>query len=215
MERVRIGRLASSAGLGLLVLAMGHSASAQPARLSASAGYQDMVYTVAQNEDPLPPGFVWVCPDPVRGCQFLSASYSTHGLYFDLGWRIAPRMAVVGEWQWNRSKNAGLFGGDPDDVFPGLTVSVQQFTGGLRFTVTRPRFEPFAQFLIGAARVTAGAPGISESISAADLHVGGGVDWMFTRQVGVRGSASYTHLFTSEVVRNDLAHFGVGIVFKQ
>jgi hypothetical protein len=77
----------------------------------------------------------------------------------------------------------------------------------------RGRFAPFAQVLAGVARVSASAPGIAESMSSATLRIGGGVDVMFNSRVGLRGSAGYTRLFTSDV-RNNLAQFGLGIVFK-
>jgi hypothetical protein len=200
----------------VLFVPVSHRAYAQePKRLTMSAGYQDMVYTIAQNEDPLPPGFAWVCPDPNRGCQFSSASYSVHGLYVDVAGQVSTNIAVVGEWAWNRSKDAGLLGGDPDDPVPGTKVSVHQFSGGLRFSVTRERFVPFAQLLVGGARVAAGIPHISESLTAMNLHAGAGVDLMFNSQVGLRGFGSYMRLFTSDVRRNNLAQFGVGIVFKR
>jgi hypothetical protein len=185
----------------------------QPNRVTLSGGYQDMVYTIAQNDEPLPPGFTWVCPDPRRGCEFKSASYSTHGLYADVAGHLGRLVAVAGEWQWNRSSNAGLFGGDPELEFPGLDVSIHQFAAGPRLTIARGRFAPFAQVLAGVARVSASAPGIAESMSSATLRIGGGVDVMFNSRVGLRGSAGYTRLFTSDV-RNNLAQFGLGIVFK-
>jgi hypothetical protein len=206
-----------AAALLLLFLAVDRPAQAQqPTRFSLSSGYQDMVYTIGQSDDPLPPGYEWYCPGGGDNCQFFSASYSVHGLYFDAARQISPKIALVGEWQWNRTGNAGLFGGDPDEVFPGLRVSVHQFAGGLRFPLLpHPRFEPFAQVLVGGARVSARAPGISETETAADLRIGGGIDVMFSSAFGLRGSGSYTHLFTSDVERNDVAQFGLGIVFKR
>lgn len=200
----------------LLTLLVGLPAYAQQdPRVTVSTGYQDMVYTLGGDGGPLPPGFIWVCPTPNRGCDFSSASYSVHGLYADVGVHVSPNVAVVGEWNWNRSNSPGLLGGDPEAVLPGFNVSVQQFSAGVRLFMTRRRVVPFAQVLVGAARVAASAPGISESVSAPDLHAGAGVDLMFTDRVGLRGSGSYTHLFTSDVPMNNLAQFGVGIVFKR
>jgi hypothetical protein len=211
MRCVTVARAIVLFFLGVIV---GNPAYAQEPKISVSAGYQDLVYTIAQNEEPLPPGYEWVCPDKARGCQFGSASYSMHGLYVDVAGKVSPNVAIVGEWQWNRSSTLGLLGGDPEEAFPDLRVSVQQFSGGLRISMTRPRFEPFAQLLIGRARVSASAPGESESVSATNLRIGVGIDLMFTGHVGLRGSGSYTHLFTAEVYRNNLAQFGVGVVFK-
>lgn len=212
MRGVTLGR---SATVVWVILAASSPAAAQQTGLTVSSGYQDMVYTIAQNEDPLPPGFVWVCPDPRRGCQFVSGSYSVHGAYFDVAAQITPTIVVVGEWQWNESKTAGLLGGDPEGEFPGLKVSIQQFVGGLRLSGTRRRLVPFAQALVGGARVSSTVPGISESESVADLRIGVGIDMMFSDHVGLRGSGGYTHLFSSRVRRNDLAQFGVGMVFRR
>jgi hypothetical protein len=212
---MRFVSVAATTALFLNVLLVLPAYAQQGPKVTVSTGYQDMVYTIAQNEEPLPPGFVWVCPDPNRGCDFVSASYSVHGLYADVGVEVRPNMAVVGEWNWNRSSSAGLLGGDPELTVPGLKVSVQQLSAGLRLSLTRGRFVPFAQVLVGVARVAASIPGTSESVSAPDLHAGAGIDLMFTERVGLRGSGGYTHLFTPDVRRNNVAQFGAGIVFKR
>lgn len=96
-------------------------------------------------------------------------------------------------------------------ISPTLTVSAEAkgrlhtFMGGARVSAhtTNPTIVPFAQVLFGAARLSASfsgsAAGTSISESNSDtktaMHLGGGVNVMASKRVGIRAAAAYRRIF--------------------
>jgi hypothetical protein len=75
-----------------------------------------------------------------------------------------------------------------------MSTSIQTFMGGPRVVLRRARVAPFAEVLLGTARIatTFALPGetLSDSTHHFAIQVGGGVDVQLARHIGTRVGAS-------------------------
>lgn len=127
------------------------------------------------------------------------------GWFAQIGGNITPTFGLVGEVGAG-TKTYTLLGTDVD-------LTVYSFLAGPRFSGPRSKtVVPFAQILFGMARASVSAIGKSESETEFAIQPAGGVDIMFTPQVGIRSAAFYRRIGASDGA-NEFG-FQVGIVLS-
>jgi opacity protein-like surface antigen len=131
------------------------------------------------------------------------------GWYAEVAGNVAPMFAVVGEVSGAYKSETIAVGTSSVDA----TVRLHTFMGGVRVAArTNPKLVPFAQVLLGAARVsgavTASGPAVSV-LAATDaetefaLQIGGGVNLMTSGNFGVRLGADYRRIVVSDGGENE------------
>jgi opacity protein-like surface antigen len=94
-----------------------------------------------------------------------------------------------------------------------IDLNVHSFLAGARFASRQnPSYMPFGQFLVGAARASAGVLGVSESNTAFAFQPGAGVDIALTEKVGVRVQGDYRAIRDEGQTTSEF-RFAVGVVF--
>jgi opacity protein-like surface antigen len=125
---------------------------------------------------------------------------------FPMGWAFAANgnlndmFSVVGEIGGNY-KTVDVFGTD-------FSFRVHSFMGGMRFRNDQGKAVPFAQVVLGLARLNASFLGESESSNEFAIQPGGGVDFRVTDRFAVRVQGDY-RIITGEDSWNEF-RFGVG-----
>ncbi len=128
------------------------------------------------------------------GYAFLGGAGTTEGYgagwFADGGWRATRWLTVAGEF--------GRHGRRQDLGFIDAETRVDSLVAGVRIVHRRPRFAPYAQFMVGAVRVERTAH-LSFPVAAAAgeaavygaLQVGGGVELPLSARLAVRVGADY------------------------
>lgn len=131
---------------------------------------------------------------------------------FSLGWVAAVAgnlndwFAIVGEVGGNY-KSIDILGIDID-------LNVHSFLAGPRFAGRQStKATPFGQILVGAARASGGAFGISASRTAFAIQPGGGVDIAVSPNVGIRLQGDYRAIRDEGETSNEF-RFAVGVLFR-
>jgi hypothetical protein len=127
------------------------------------------------------------------------------GWFAQVGGNVTPTFGIVGEVAGG-TKTYTVLGTD-------LDLTVYSFMGGPRFSGPRSApVIPFVQVLFGVARASLSAVGESESESEFAIQPAGGVDVMFSPNVGIRGAGFYRRIAMSDGT-NEFG-FQVGIVLS-
>jgi hypothetical protein len=122
------------------------------------------------------------------------------GFYVDVAGTVAPAIAIVGEVTGAYKSETVTSGATSVNA----TARLHTFMGGVRVASHRdPRLVPFGQMLVGAARFDAGfdatTSGMTVSAENAETHfalqIGGGVNAMMRRNLGLRLGADYRRIF--------------------
>ena len=121
------------------------------------------------------------------------------GFYVDVSGNVAPMFAIVGEISGAYKSETVTSGATTVHA----TARLHTFMGGVRVAShSNPRLVPFGQVLVGGARLnselsatTSGAT-VSGSNAETDftLQIGGGVDAMVRRNLGLRLGADYRRI---------------------
>ena len=148
------------------------------------------------------------------------------GWYLDLAGNLTRSLAVVAAVGGNyksQQESATYLGAT---VTTTADIKVHEFMGGTRFSIrANPNIVPFGHFLVGAAHGSTSYSGTTTyggrtvfSASGADsgtnfaLQAGGGMNFAFTRMVGVRVEADYLRIFATEAAAGaNLFRLGAGI----
>lgn len=132
--------------------------------------------------------------EAVGGYAFLGGAGTTEGYgagwFADGGWRATRWLTVAGEFGRHRRRQ--------DIGFIDAETNVDSLVAGVRIVHRRPRFAPYAQFMVGAVRVQRTAH-LSFPVDAAageatvygTLQVGGGVELPVSTRLAVRFGADY------------------------
>lgn len=148
------------------------------------------------------------------------------GWYLDLAGNLTRSVAVVAAvgGNYKSQRESGTYLGAI--VTTTADMKVHEFMGGTRFSVrANPNIVPFGHFLVGAAHGSTSYSGTTTygrqtvfSASGADsstnfaLRAGGGMNFAFTRMVGIRVEADYLRIFATEAAAGaNLFRFGAGI----
>ena len=166
------------------------------------------------------------------GYQFLNFSLDGEnesmpvGWYFDVAGNLTPMLGVVFQVGGNYKtfdESVTIGGGT---LTATADLAVHAFLGGARVSARgNPALVPYGQFLVGAINssleLTAsttipGLPALSQEESATNfaLEVGGGVNFGFTENVGIRFGADYLRVFAEEE-GIDVFRFIVGVVLRR
>jgi len=163
---------------------------------------------------------------PAAAQSEISAGYQfTHtpevnlpvGFYVDVSGMVAPAIAIVGEISGAYKSETVTSGATTAH----LTARLHTFMGGVRVAAhTNPRLVPFGQILVGGGRLSAGfdvtTAGMPVSADHAETHaalqIGGGVDAMMRRNLGLRLAADYRRFFLPDSAENEV-RLVAGLVF--
>ena len=188
--------------LAVLVVSVPVAAQTTP-RTEISGGYQFVNYSVNGEGESLPAGW-----------------------YVDVAGNLNSLFGVVFQVGGNYKtfdESVTIGGGT---LTATAELAVHAFLGGARVSARgNPAFVPYGQFLVGAINssleLTAsstipGVPAFSQEDSATNfaLEVGGGVNFGFTENVGIRFGADYLRVFAEEE-GIDVFRFIVGVVLRR
>ena len=205
MHRSPAGTIVSVVCLALLSIARPVAAQDKP-NVEVSGGYQLL--------------HLWVGGDD-GGSQPLSKGWSG-----DIAGNVTSSLGVVFQAGGNYKTETQTFSFG-DVVATGTAhLKVHQFLGGMRVSARQNKtVTPFGQFLVGAfhisvsaeATATTGGQTITsssegESTTKFALQVGGGVNIMFSKKIGVRAGADYLRIFGEDAGLNAV-RVAVGAVF--
>lgn len=129
---------------------------------------------------------------------------------FPAGWSVAANgnlnsiFGIVGE-VGGHYKSIDVFDSD-------LTLSLHTFMGGVRLRKEATGVVPFAQLLLGAARIGASYEGEGDHVTEFALQPGGGVDFRLTESFGIRVQGDYRMVGDDEDERTNEFRFAVGAV---
>lgn len=127
-----------------------------------------------------------------------------HGWLASATGYVTPWFGITGEVGGNY-KGIEVLGADVD-------LSVHSFMAGPRLTVrSSAGVTPFAQLLVGAARLSGDVLGIGDSSTEFALQPGGGVDIWLSSRAGIRVGADYRRVFVEDDGINEF-RFHVGVV---
>jgi hypothetical protein len=108
------------------------------------------------------------------------------GWFGSVGADVAGPVGIVGAASGSYKAMSGL------DIR--MSMNIQTFMGGSRVALRRARVAPFAEALLGTARIarTFALPGetVSDSTYHFAMQVGGGVDVQLARHIGTRVAAN-------------------------
>ena len=131
------------------------------------------------------------------------------GFYVDVSGNVAPMFAVVGEISGAYKSETATSGSTTVHA----TAQLHTFMAGVRVASHgNPRLLPFGQMLVGGTRISAdlsattpGATTFSGGNVETDftLQIGGGVDAMMRRNLGLRLGADYRRIFFPDVGENE------------
>jgi hypothetical protein len=130
------------------------------------------------------------------------------GFYVDVSGNVAPAIAIVGEISGAYKSETVTAGATTVHA----TARLHTFMGGVRVAShSDPRLVPFGQMLVGGARLSAGfdatTSGTTVSADNAETHfalqMGGGVDAMMRRNLGLRLAADYRRFFMPDFGENE------------
>jgi opacity protein-like surface antigen len=131
------------------------------------------------------------------------------GFYVDVSGTVAPAFAIVGEISGAYRSETVTSGATTVHA----TARLHTFMAGVRVASHgNPRLVPFGQMLVGGARLnselsatTSGAMVVSGENAETDftLQMGGGVDAMVRRNLGLRLGADYRRIFFPGFGEND------------
>ena len=130
------------------------------------------------------------------------------GFYVDVSGTVAPAFAIVGEISGAYKSETVTTG----SVTAHITARLHTFMGGVRVAShSNPRLVPFGQVLVGGGRLSTGfditTSGMPVSAEHAETHValqiGGGVDAMMRRNLGLRLGADYRRFFIPDFGENE------------
>jgi opacity protein-like surface antigen len=191
--------------LGVVILGVAVPAVAQTTpRTEISGGYQFLTFSVEDDDNESMP----------------------KGWYADVAGNLTPMIGVVFQVGGNYKTfdesvtvGGGTFAASAD-------LKVHLFLGGVRLNARQnSAFVPYAQVLIGGANSSVevtttstipGVPGFSQEDSATNfaLELGGGVNFGFSENTGIRFGVDYLRAFAED---NDVNafRFHVGIVFSR
>ena len=118
------------------------------------------------------------------------------GWFADGGWRATRWLTVAGEFgRHQRRQDLGFIDAD---------TTVENLMAGIRILHRRPRFGPYAQFLVGAVRVKRTAylsfpvdAAAGEATVYGALQVGGGIELPVSARLAVRIGADYRRVLDS------------------
>jgi opacity protein-like surface antigen len=175
--------------IGLAVFALGVNApvfAQNPPRAEISAGYQTL-HIASDIDETL-----------------------DHGWYADVAGNLSRHLAIVFQAAGNYKtvEETESFGGVTTNVKADL--SLYEYMAGVRVNARpNPTVTPFAQFLAGAVRTSADITGSvtgggqtffasssGESNTDAAMQIGGGLNVMMTRALGIRAGADYIVIFS-------------------
>ena len=129
-----------------------------------------------------------------------------------VGWLVAVNgnlnrfVGIVGEVGGNY-KTIDVLGSS-------LDLSAHSFMAGVRFRAESPKAIPFAQFLVGAVRGSAGFLGQSDSSTDFAFQPGGGIDIRVTDRLAVRAQGDFRIIKGDGDTTNQFrVAFGVAIGF--
>ena len=128
------------------------------------------------------------------GYAFLGGAGTTEGYgagwFADGGWRATRWLTLAGEF--------GRHGRQQDLGFIDAETTVDSLVAGVRIVHRRPRFAPYAQFMVGAVRVERTAhlslpvaATAGEATVYGALQVGGGIELPVSTRLAVRIGADY------------------------
>jgi hypothetical protein len=126
------------------------------------------------------------------------------GVFASVGIGVTDWLAIAGEVASNRKTFSDL----GDD----LTVKVDFYGAGLRFTGHSGKAHPYGQLLVGAVRGKFGFAGESESGTDFAWQPGAGVDVYFSRSVGMRFGVNGRFIQADNMTAKE-AQVIVGFVF--
>jgi opacity protein-like surface antigen len=123
-----------------------------------------------------------------------------------------------GSAAWNLNHYFGIAGEFDACKVTGLSVGSAHaltYLFGPRLTYrTHGGLEPFAEALVGGARITASGGGASASLNSFAFAVGGGADYKFSRSITIRFiQADYLFTHFAGVKQNN-ARIQAGIVYR-
>ena len=163
---------------------------------------------------------------PTKGNVFFGYSYdhteistgdsgSLNGWDFALEGKVAPWVGLVVNVDGHYGSRDYLVGACP--ALPCATVSADaaehNFLFGPRVSVQVQRFRPFAEFLIGAGRVSR-SNGISDSNTSFANAVGGGLDYRIAGPFSARGQLDWVNTrFYGQGQNGIRANFGIAFHF--
>ena len=130
------------------------------------------------------------------------------GFYVDVAGTVAPAIAMVGEISGAYKSETVTSGATTAHA----TARLHTFMGGVRVAShSNPRLVPFGQMLVGGARLSAGfdatTSGMTFGAENAETHfalqIGGGVNAMMRRNLGLRLAADYRRFFMPDFGENE------------
>jgi opacity protein-like surface antigen len=139
------------------------------------------------------------------------------GFYVDVSGTVAPAIAMVGEISGAYKSETVTSGATTAH----LTARLHTFMGGVRVASrSNPRLVPFGQILVGGGRLSAGfdvtTSGMPLTADHAETHaalqIGGGVDAMMRKNLGLRLGADYRRFFLPDSGENEF-RLVAGLVF--
>jgi len=136
--------------------------------------------------------------------NFPSGGNFPAGLFASVGVGVTNWLGIAGEIASNRKTISDL----GDD----LTIKVDFYGAGVRFTGHGGKAHPYGQLLLGAARGKFGFAGESESGSDFAWQPGAGVDVYFSHSVGMRFGVNGRFIQGDDVTAKELQVI-VGVVF--
>jgi hypothetical protein len=166
------------------------------------------------------------------GYQWAHFSSDGHSESFNNGWfadvaaNVKPHLSLVFQASGSYKTVTETTSVGAAILTASANLSAHQYLGGIRVNGrASKKVTPFAQFLVGAAMLSAGgtasgffgdethattADGQSKTHTA--LQVGGGLNLMMSKTVGVRGIADYGRIFNGDSGFN-VFRTGIGVVF--
>lgn len=189
------------AGICLAALCVALPASAQTTpRTEISGGYQFLTFSVDDDNESMPKGW-----------------------YFDVAGNVNPMLGIVFQvggnyktFEESVSIGGGTFTATAD-------LKVHEFLGGVRLSARdNPKLVPYGQFLVGGINgsleltTTTNIPGVpsfsqEDSTTNFALELGGGVNFGFAENAGVRFGVDYLRVFAEDEGSN-VFRFHVGVV---
>jgi len=198
----RIGVRVPAACVVFLAMAIPAAAQTSP-RTEISAGYQFLTFDANDDNESMPVGW-----------------------YADVAGNLTPTLGILFQVSGNYKtfdESISIGGGTLEAA---ADLKVHLFMGGVRVSARQnPAVVPYAQFLVGGANSSIelttsstipGVPALSQEDSMTNfaIQLGGGMNFGWTENAGIRFGVDYLRAFADEDDVNAF-RFHVGVVFSR
>jgi len=129
---------------------------------------------------------------------------------FPLGWYSSSALNLT------RSLGVVAEAGGSYKTEEGVKFSMNAYLVGARYAFRGERLTPYAEALVGAARLTVSAGGASESGSDLAAQLGAGIGYKVSDRVSLRTGVDFRNIFTEGTSLQEFrVHAGLGVAFGE